>query len=88
MKETELDRRAARYITWAAYLTFGGIIASFLWIKDCECPEIDEVYWMPPPIDTIRHDKAFVMVRDGNNNYWVWKPKKHEASPKSGGTNR
>ena len=42
----------------------------------CDCPEVDSVYMMQEPIDTLRADKAFVLVRDGNNRYWVWRPDK------------
>jgi hypothetical protein len=50
------------------------LLISVVWAEQRECPELDSLYWMPHPIDTLRNDKYFVMVRDANNNYWVWKP--------------
>jgi hypothetical protein len=80
--------KAARDITWAAIIIVCTIIAAHLWHERCTCPELDEVYWVAPPLDTLRAEKNFVMIRDANNNYWVWRPKKPSTSLRSDGIGR
>jgi hypothetical protein len=38
----------------------------------CKCPQLEEVYWMQEPIDTLNVTKEKTLIRDANGHYFTF----------------
>jgi hypothetical protein len=58
-----------------AFLLYTGLIiiaCAAIHHYRCRCPQLEEVYWMQEPIDTLNITKEKTLIRDANGHYFTF----------------
>jgi hypothetical protein len=64
--------RKGMFVFWLMF----GFIMGYVMGRHAEYPDIEEMYYIEPPLDTLMYDDTWIMFKDANNNYFRYKYRK------------